>query len=59
MHGTARARYGPWIVRMFRPLLVFESLMALAMVFLLDPLVITLLQGIAALSGDPYAGNRR
>jgi hypothetical protein len=54
---TARPRYGTWIARIFRPLLVFEIAMTLTIAFLLDPLVIALLQAIVALSGDPYAGN--
>jgi glycerophosphoryl diester phosphodiesterase len=57
MRDSARAPYGLWIARMFRPLLVFEIAMALAVVFLLDPLVIALLRAIVALSGDPFAGN--
>jgi glycerophosphoryl diester phosphodiesterase len=57
MHETAPARYGPWIAQMFRPLLVFEIAMALSMLFLLEPLVIALLQAIVTLSGDPFAGN--
>jgi glycerophosphoryl diester phosphodiesterase len=57
MHETTPARYGPWIARIIRPLLAFEIAMALATVFLLDPLVIALLQAIIALRGDPYSGN--
>ncbi|MCI0363262.1 MAG: hypothetical protein L0219_05225 [Phycisphaerales bacterium] len=57
MHETAPARYGSWIAQIIRPLLVFEIAMALAMVFLLDPLVIALLQAIVTLSGNPYSGN--
>jgi len=56
-HETDRVRYGPWIARIFRPLLVFEIVMALATAFLLDPLVIALLQATVALSGDPFSGN--
>jgi glycerophosphoryl diester phosphodiesterase len=57
MHERIQARYRPWIARIFRPLLVFEIAMALAAMFLLDPLVIGLLQAIVSLSGDPFAAN--
>jgi glycerophosphoryl diester phosphodiesterase len=57
MQDTAWPLYGPWIARMFRPLLVFEIAMALTIVFLLDPLVMALLQAVVTLSGDPYTGN--
>jgi glycerophosphoryl diester phosphodiesterase len=57
MQETVPTRYGLWLARIFWPLLLFEIAMAVAMVFLLDPLVVALLQALVALSGDPYAGN--
>jgi glycerophosphoryl diester phosphodiesterase len=57
IQAKAWPRYGPWIARMFPPLMVFEIAMALTIVFLLDPLVMALLQVMVVVSGDPYAGN--
>ena len=43
--------------RLLWPLLVFEAGIALALILVLDPLLVALLQAMVALSGDPFTGN--
>ena len=45
------------LARLLWPLLVFEAGIALALMLVLDPLLVALLQALVALSGDPFTGN--
>jgi len=54
---SIRARRQSILARLLWPLLVFEAGIALALMLVLDPLLVALLQALVALSGDPFTGN--
>jgi glycerophosphoryl diester phosphodiesterase len=54
---SARTTRQSLLTRLVWPLLVFEAGIALALLLVLDPLLVALLQALVALSGDPFTGN--
>jgi len=45
------------ILRAAWPLLLFEATIALAVVVLLEPLLVLLVEQVVSLGGDPFVGN--